>query len=355
MNVDQIRVRRGFTLVELLVVIAIIGLLVALLLPAIQAAREAARRTQCSNNLKQLGIGLHNHHDAYGYFPPLYACGGGWRYRLNGFIALLPFIEESAAYDEINTNQITGSRSYPWNGNDIWRVEIDAFTCPSSTAPSTYNNGQVISKNYYMCLGDAVVHHDGDMVNYVRGAFKRGSTGSDAVGAPRYPGYRMADILDGTSTTVAMSERIAMTSGDRINTGGWEASDSAMPQSAGGNPAICAASAPGGIYNNGYSEDARWNDGRPAYAGFHTILAPNSPSCADGSGNIHDTPRVLSSATSLHPGGVLALLCDGSVRFVNNDIDTGNLSAAYPTGGESPYGVWGAMGSRAGGEVTDIP
>jgi prepilin-type processing-associated H-X9-DG protein len=105
-------------------------------------------------------------------------------------------------------------------------------------------------------------------------------------------------------------------------------------------------------------DDSRWNDGRVAYAGFHTILAPNGPSCAgDASGNIHDGDWVLSTASSLHPGGVNVLMCDASVRFVADSIDTGNPNANYPNIGsqESPYGVWGAMGSRAGGESISLP
>ena len=97
--------RSAFTLVELLVVIAIIGILVALLLPAIQAAREAARRTQCNNNLKQLGVALHNHHDTYGYFPPIRHFGRGHHSRQNGFILLLPFMEETSTYDLIELDK----------------------------------------------------------------------------------------------------------------------------------------------------------------------------------------------------------------------------------------------------------
>ena len=92
--------RQAFTLVELLVVIAIIGILVALLLPAIQAAREAARRTQCNNNLKQWGVALHNHHDTYKFFPPIRWLGGDHHDRRNAFVSLLPFAEQTAAYDE---------------------------------------------------------------------------------------------------------------------------------------------------------------------------------------------------------------------------------------------------------------
>jgi prepilin-type processing-associated H-X9-DG protein len=159
--------------------------------------------------------------------------------------------------------------------------------------------------------------------------------------------------VDGTSTTVAMSEKIAMTSAETVRTGGWAQS---IGQSNNETPAACLALSPGGINSSGAIENARWNDGRPAFAAFHTILAPNGPSCTDGSGNIHDTGRVLSTATSLHPGGVNVLFCDGSVHFVSDNIDTGNLAHPWHvTGGESPFGVWGALGSRIGAETITIP
>jgi prepilin-type processing-associated H-X9-DG protein len=162
------------------------------------------------------------------------------------------------------------------------------------------------------------------------------------------PGYNMREIVDGTSTTVAMSEKISMIDGATVMLGGWDGSTGGPNAST--PPAVCAASAPGGFYTTGRIEDSRWNDGRVAYAGFYTILGPNSPSCTRNGGNIHDYDRNLATATSLHPGGVNVLFCDGSVKFISDNIDTGNLSALYPSSGPSPYGVWGALGSKAGAE-----
>ena len=331
---------RAFTLVELLVVIAIIGILVALLLPAIQAAREAARRTQCNNNLKQWGIALHNHHDTFQYFPPIHEIGGGHQNRRNGFIPLLNFAEQTAAYEEINSDL---GRA-PWNGWDAWRIQIPAMQCPSSPSPVNFNSGQRTRLNYRFCLGDAVRHHDGDL-RRTRGVFRRGGLNVPNNSLPK-PGYNMRDIVDGNSNTVAMSEKISMVDRSSVMLGGWAGGPT--PDT---TPGPCSASAPGGYYTNGRIEDSRWNDGRPAYGGFHTILGPNSPSCSRPTpGNIHDYARVLSSATSLHPGGVNVLFGDGSVKFVSDNIDTGNLTASYPTSGPSPYGVWGALGSKSGGE-----
>ncbi|MCU0978783.1 MAG: DUF1559 domain-containing protein [Pirellulaceae bacterium] len=339
--------RHAFTLVELLVVIAIIGILVALLLPAIQAAREAARRTQCNNNLKQWGVALHNHHDTVKYFPGIRWLGGDHHNRRNGYVSLLPFVEQTAAYDEVCADKTQA----PWANHAMWAAKIPALTCPSSTPAATFNNQQVTLKNYYLCLGDAVKQSDNDdQMEQTRGVFRNGDNGGS--NSTSKPGASMAEIIDGTSTTVAMSERVGMTDRARVITGGWDTVAAVNV-----NPAACAASAPGGYYQPTPAiEDSRWCDGRVAYAGFYTILAPNSPSCAgDATGNIHDSPWVLNTASSLHPGGVNVLMCDGSVRFVADNVDTGNLTAAYPTGGESPYGVWGRMGSRMGGEAVAMP
>lgn len=337
----SIKHRQGFTLVELLVVIAIIGILVALLLPAIQAAREAARRTECNNKLKQMGVALHNHHDTHGDFPPIRETqhrgtnpAGNVvteHSRRNGFVHLLPFLEQQAAYDNIMTDPTQA----PWNNWAPWKnPAIAVMTCPSSTKPADPRYGQKTVRNYYFNVGDAVKGRDGPM-GTTRGVFQRANR------------LTFADIIDGTSTTVAMSERISMTDASRIVTGGWGRDGD--PQ---GNPTACVASHVNGYYTNGQREDARWSDGRVAYAGIHTILAPNGPSCKNGTGgNIHDSTWILNTPSSLHPGGVNVLMCDSSVRFVTDDIDTGNLSANYPTGGPSPYGVWGKLGSRNGGEA----
>jgi prepilin-type N-terminal cleavage/methylation domain-containing protein/prepilin-type processing-associated H-X9-DG protein len=346
--------KNGFTLVELLVVIAIIGILVALLLPAIQAAREAARRTQCTNNLKQWGIALHNHHDTFQYFPPFKEIGGGHNARRNGFIPLLNFAEQTAAYEQTTVDL----NKNPWdnNANDpVWDNIITGMQCPSSPAPTSWSAPQRTRLNYRFCIGDAVRTHDNnnDANNAspgtrvaARGVFRQGGINVANNNLPK-PGYNMREIVDGTSTTIAMSEKISMVDPASIALGGWSET-LADP-----NPGACAGSAPGGFYTAGRIEVTRWNDGQPSYSVFHTILGPNSPSCARpvSAGNIHDMNRILSSATSLHPGGVNVLFVDGSVKFVTDNIDTGNISAAYPSTGPSPYGVWGALGSRAGAEA----
>jgi len=196
------RRRRGFTLVELLVVIAIIGILIALLLPAVQAAREAARRSQCTNNLKQFGLALHNYHDTYKVFPPRKGGSGcaagattGNCERLSGFIGLLPFIEQKAMYEQIRAGD--PALGYPpggpaaWYGWAPWNYPPrNQFVCPSDTgAPQ---GGQRLN-SYGFSIGDQIISIRD--ATQVRGLFAFRTC------------YSTADILDGTSNTLAMSER----------------------------------------------------------------------------------------------------------------------------------------------------
>lgn len=329
----------GFTLVELLVVIAIIGVLIALLLPAVQQAREAARRMQCTNNLKQLGLSLHNHHDTFGYMPPMRDIGGGHHGRRNGFISLLPFLEQNNTYEQV-ANDLGAA---PWNGRDYWReFSFDGFVCPSSIPPRNFNSGQTTPKNYHMCLGDRLRNKDGAMQT-TRGMFQRGRVSNGQVTNK----LTFASITDGLSNTMAFSERISMGDESRPEQGAF----AALTLDGNSSPSDCTAALTGTW--TGRIESSRWNDGRSSYSGFFAATPPNGVSCTgDGtSGNIHDGSWLLSSASSLHPGGVLACLGDGSVRFVAETIDTGNQGASFNySNGPSPYGVWGAMGSRDGGE-----
>ena len=155
--------RRAFTLVELLVVIAIIGILIALLLPAVQAAREAARRSQCSNNLKQLGLALHNYHDTFKAQPPRQGgplwSGGSLTNppRHSAFVNLLPFIEQDARYSQIMTSQLNA-----WSGGaDSGYVgEIAPFICPSDgllTETSPDRQALYSPLNYGLCMGDPTI------------------------------------------------------------------------------------------------------------------------------------------------------------------------------------------------------
>ncbi len=335
---------KGFTLVELLVVIAIIGVLIALLLPAVQQAREAARRMQCTNNLKQLGLALHNHHDTFGYMPPLRDIGGGHSGRRNGFILLLPFVEQNNVYDQIQAD--LGPN--PWDNKSYWNdLGFGGFTCPSSVPPASYRHQQQVAKNYMMCLGDRLRNRDGDMQT-TRGMFQRGKVSNNQIQNK----LNFASITDGLSNTMAFSERISYASSGNPQQGAF----AQVTLDGSSSPSDCTAALTGTW--SGQIEESRWNDGRSPYSGFFAAAPPNSVSCTgDGnSGNVHDGSWALPGASSLHPGGVLTCLGDGSVKFVAETVDTGNQGAAFSfTSGQSPYGVWGAMGSRNGGEAVSAP
>lgn len=333
--------RKGFTLVELLVVIAIIGVLIALLLPAVQQAREAARRMQCSNNMKQLGLALHNHHDTFGYMPPLRNIGGGNNARRNGFISLLPFLEQNNTYEQVMNDVSTD----PWANLDYWAdFSFSGFTCPSSPPPASFQNQQKTALNYPMCLGDRLRERDTPMET-TRGMFQKGS--GSITEAPRNK-LNFASVTDGLSNTMAFSERISMASASRPGQGGF----AAVTLDGDSSPSDCTAMLTGTWA--GQIEASRWNDGRASFAGFFAAAPPNSASCTgDGSsGNIHDGQFALPGASSMHPGGVMASMGDGSVRFVSETINAGNQGTSFNfSSGPSPYGVWGALGSRNGGET----
>ena len=368
------RAMRGFTLVELLVVIAIIGVLIALLLPAVQAAREAARRTQCTNQLKQFGLAHQTFHDVNKYFVPRsytkindaspgttlnVGTNGPYIFpHWSGYLPLLAFMEENSYYDQVMAHLAIASDETckPWSGaagtpgtapgpgpsaaNGVSMYKIAMHNCPSDT-----DYGAKGMTNYMLSSGDTVNGITGAL--RPRGLFGFGMTSSGTVDNHR----RMADITDGTSKTIMMSERVkGGVSGDKRVKYAQAIASSSFHTS----PISCRTEVSNGLYIGNASQKAgreMWF-GRPAFVGFNTVEAPNGPGCVDSSNsNTHDAPHQLIPPSSNHPSGVNALMCDGSVRFVNESIDVGNLSLPEVTSGRSPYGVWGAMGSISGGEV----
>ena len=376
--------RVAFTLVELLVVIAIIGVLIALLLPAVQAAREAARRMQCSNHIKQLSLSLHNYHDIHNSLPT--GC-----YTILGITAndswfgvnyyTLPFNEQQQRYDAITENFFK-YRTRPDNGGTSGTglpLATGAVTatnapelynpmatlcCPSDgntkTAGSGYN--AVARANYVWCVGDRYSDNDSPTTGAVaRGAFARGLW------------KNMSAMSDGTSNTVVVSE-----TGGPPSSSGTVADDerrikAGATYNTGANisPEAC---------NNARNTSNRnmilaptssaYNRrtlvafmGRANGGGFTTILPPNTPNCRWGGSNPYSQETGgIHSVTSFHSGGVNAGLGDGSVRFVSDTVNSQTAGVTQPTGtaatdptsGQSPYGIWGAMGTVSGGESTTL-
>ncbi len=359
----------GFTLVELLVVIAIIGILVGLLLPAVQAAREAARRMSCSNNMKQIGLALHSYAATYKRFP---ARKGGTRHgprhcknhgRLSGHIALLAFAEQTAMYNQIQAGDpshtnwcstgIPPGGPAAWRNWVVWRPAPAYLRCPSDPGPRP---GQR-EISYGMSVGDSIFRVRGDQ-HQIRGLFANRIFRS------------FADITDGTSNTVAFSELLNSRPFPAGGRNGATAEAQTVPhnkvyvRNVSGihkNPSLCYSRTDGRFVLGGEIFAGRrgrnWTDGQPAYVAISTVLPPNGPACAGPAGNFGDQRDMVLPPASQHTGGVNVALADGSVRFITENIDTGNLSAG-PSGnrlrGPSPYGVWGALGTIGATDVSTL-
>ena len=361
---------RGFTLVELLVVIAIIGILIALLLPAVQAAREAARRMQCSNQLKQFSLALHTYHDAYKSFPGGNACivysgpstaegTDPVTRRWTGYsplFTLLPFYEQGALYERATNSYRAGIDP---TGGEIWGETVAALICPSDSN-GRRSNGR---NSYVGSLGDWNDKNNDDGVLNNRGPFARGVLNTTPA---RITFKSMGSLSDGTSNTIVFSERCTSARRSRIkgayvlNLAGWNNNNSAGHTLV---PKLCADVPRDPKNHSEYDESisvqrgehfgTRWADGRGP-GSFSTILPPNSPSCA-GAGLDYDC-RMMVSASSDHTGGVNVGVGDGSVQFVSDTVNAGTLTDTLTpvSSGASPFGAWGAMGSINGSESKTI-
>ena len=364
------RLWRGFTLVELLVVIAIIGILIALLLPAVQAAREAARRSQCTNNVKQLVLAMFNYEDTYKVLPPGMmgttdsACA--WNSQTSTcntaspIYHMLPFFEQGPLWEQIWSplppsfwpgGPWTNDGSYP-----PYQQRIQAVNCPSdgqATSPHP-NNSAIATVNYVFSRGDKIANMQSASKNTA-------SWGSDWV--PRGPFHgsgnggscaTIADLQDGGSNTIAISEEVVYTGTPSNLMGGYCQGVSGLNTS----PVIAMSfKGPSRTLINctpATSHRRRgesWASGYALCTGFNTVIPPNGPAASVDRG---EWAWGVYPPQSYHPGGVVGGLCDGSARFISETIDTGNLASPEASNlgvKPSPYGVWGALGSIAGGET----
>ena len=352
----------AFTLVELLVVIAIIGILIALLLPAVQAAREAARRMQCTNTLKQIALAAHNYHDSNKNLPASRTnllggvldswSGMGW----SGLITLFPYVEETSRYTEI-----TGLASdfAAWNSPVAVRTKVSAFLCasdgsdPLSGVITNNPDPPTARTNIGFCRGDGMWNADAQTLSHATGA---DNVRSRSMFNPcLFKG--LGGINDGTSNTIAFCEFVkAQGPNSTMVKGGavvYSFPDIRQP----GNARLCLTAAPDGktllttggfsLPNIRYARGQRLIYGSMIMQGVQTILPPNSPTCYSGDS---DTAWAVTSSSSFHTGGVNAALFDGSVQFFSDTINAGGADSRQVESGISLFGMWGALGTPQGGE-----
>ena len=399
MKISQRTSRQGFTLVELLVVIAIIGILIGLLLPAVQAAREAARRMSCSNNFKQLGLALHNYHSTYKRIP---ISGGGthptvpreiWQshatgnnHRLSVLVGMTPFIEQQGIWDVISNPYNVGSNSFPPmgptpqnNNYEPWTTEIPTFRCPSDPGVGLPALGRT---NYVACHGDSCWRgRDGSIRVRTGGpnvlpypeesGFAQRARAKNRGFFRSHDAARFRDILDGLSNTVAMGE-IATDLGDRdVRTlGSGQNGAGSLENPIRDNPSYCEdqgwkdrerplfwLAGGAGFTNATQGRGYRWADYLPTYGQCYTILPPNREHCANS-----NTSSGTAPISSRHQGGAHILMGDGAVIFMTDSVEAGNSrqrmvthngTGASAPGSQSPYGLWGSLGTRASRETVE--
>ncbi len=337
--------RNGFTLIELLVVVAIIAILIALLLPAVQQAREASRRTQCRNNLKQIGLALHNYLDAQGFFPPSFCIdsgvaltGNNGSWSIHG--RLLPYLEQGNLSQLVDLQKSWDSQQ----ATGVPKLRIPTYMCPTEKNDQVRLNAgapYIYPLNYGFNFGSWKVYDPNNGT---------GGDGSFFVNSRTTP----ATFIDGMSQTLAISEVKAFTPYFRNS-----------PTNPGPTPptatSALSAWATGsqfklglGLHDNtGHTE---WCDGRVHHSGFTTVFTPNTSVKylhTDGQtydvdynsrqeGNSATLPTYAAiTSRSYHPGGLVNIcLMDGSVRSVGNSIDAS---------------IWKAMGTRRGSEIFELP
>ncbi len=314
------KAKLGFTLVELLVVIAIIGVLVSLLLPAVQAAREAARRTQCANNIRQLAVALHNYHDTVGRFPPggIYYSTNAWpnpnstSWRASWITMLLPQLEQQGLYDLYDFSvRFTDAAALRANNLEVVGTRIPTLVCPSiGTQQADWHQGGSTSRifakgNYGACFSSgsafSATSFKGTRMDIDRAVFNA---------AGRY-GAQLADIKDGTSNVVAVAE-ILTRDHERDGRGAWGYPTGAF--FSGGNQ-LAITDRDATKVPNGNAVDDRFVDEVYECSSPTTDTLKPRLRCVEG----QTRPNI--AARSYHPGGVHAILCDGSVKFINDSID----------------------------------
>ena len=387
-----------FSIRDLIVLVGINGVLFALLLPALGAARSNARRTTCQSNFKNIGLGIQNYHAAHQVMPmhgtgptnesgddPILAMqpgtsspGGYTRHQLSFLVGILPFVEQQNLWDQISSPSIDQSGNHwaafgpaPYTiAYEPWNTDIAQFRCPSDFGSGAPALGRT---NYAACVGDSMWRTDGASWSYFKGSMWRyeGSNRlrsqqvKSSVRGPFVPRRQLSfnDILDGLSDTMLAGE-IATHLGDRnVRTIGSQMNGR---ENVLGNPSFCQGA--GQISESATwtsetnlthplnSRGARWADFRPVYTQVNTILPPNSEVCLRG----NQAQDGVVPPSSRHHGGAHILMADGAVIFITDSIEAGDSHAGVCyyrdkvnqncVGSMSPFGLWGALGTRSSKE-----
>ncbi|TWT39734.1 DUF1559 domain-containing protein [Blastopirellula retiformator] len=304
--------KRGFTLVELLVVIAIIGVLIALLLPAVQQAREAARRMACSNNMKQMGLALHNYHDTFGTLPPVSVARPGNTYHgPSAFVMVLPFIEQTNLYDQIKTASSNFGGTF-WLGSSgaaalrgvMDGQAVEAYWCPSSPLErfrvTSTSYPELIPQTDYVLMSGSDLHSTTDTNASAASSYSDGGVFRNQVGV------KIRDITDGTSNTFAVAEQSGFTT-DGTNM----QFDARSAPSSGWVMGSKSQLRPTGTADSWSADDRCWNT---------TTLRQGIGTKIIGGGWAKGE-ACNKPVQSAHPGGTLVVVSDASVRFLPSTTD----------------------------------
>ena len=347
LNNNEIRFRKGrtgFTLIELMVVVTVIGILIALLLPAVQSSRAAARRIECVNHLKQIGIALQNYQTSNGVFPGISAGSDLGEKKgvqpiahyYSPLARMLGELDLPTLYNATNFTNWTGSSESLWANMTVMKTSVSIFLCPGDPSPSPDGYGRV---NYRFNIGPSPMD------------FFTSPNTSDTLSGPFsfFYFYRPRDFLDGLSNTIGVSERIR---GDWTE-GVWSPGDYVILGLNNGNYMTasevisrCEEAAPNALFETRSGES--WFVSGYHFTDYNHCMTPNaklhdcSPDDPPLFNNLHNRSliRGLFTARSYHPGGVNCLTMDGSVHFVRDGVS---------------LNVWRALATRSYGEVVDLP